>query len=72
MRGVQAGAFQHGEGLAHVALIKLAHEVDDVSAPNEAMIEPHVLAGIDLEGWVFVTFPDWAVIPKLPPAEPSL
>ena len=72
MRGVEAGAFQHGERLAHVALIKLSHEVDDVAAAHEPMVEPYVFAGIDLERGGFVAFADRAVILQLSTAEPDL
>ena len=68
MGTIQTRAFEDSERLAHVALVEFPHEVDDISTARQPMIEPHVLAGIDLEGRRNVSFAYRAVIPQLPAA----
>lgn len=64
--GVEPGSLQVLERIADIAGAELAHEVDDVSAAGNPVVEPDVLDGIDLERRVGVPLADRAMIPQFP------
>ncbi len=56
------------ERIPHIAGTHLPHQVDDIAAGGDTVVEPEVLDGIDLEGRVFIPVSDRRMIPELTPA----
>ena len=54
--------------IAYIAGAHFLHQLDDGATFGLAVVEPHGLDRIDLEGRVFIAVADGRVIPQLSPA----